>query len=863
MDDEIRPFITNQRSALEQKNCLTQEEMSTLHAVIHDIDEKGCKQIWKHIQNLQGPQAHPEADTSEQSVFLPLLDIEISTSMWELLQKTSVKRISWSVRTQNVIAQKGLQTLAELVQYSSTEWLRFRNFGRTSLVELKERVTKFITHPIHFDETDNTEMPSTQTIPQDGQLEIPLQPCPKNQSVFLPLLNTEVSTSMWELLQKTSVKRILWSVRTQNVINRQGLQTLAELVQYSPTEWLRFRNFGRTSLVELKERITEFITHPIHFDETDDTETPCPQTTSEDGEPDTQSQEHSENQPVFLPLLKIEVSASMWKLLQKTPIKGIPWSVRMQNVIAREGLQTFADLVQLSRTEWLRFRNFGRTSLTELQKRITEFVTNPPQLDKTEETEMPSTQPYKVEILKTEVSTETWEILENAPIHQFTWPTRIENAIRKKGIKTLAELAAVPPAEWLKLKNFGRGSWSEIQEKIREIIEKSDSLGGTTTSPIETLSELSHAILQHLSLREQEVVKRYYGYEQVPENLRQIGEAIEVSHERIRQIKQAANQKINQGTENHLFTTTICKLFSESICDALASRNGFCGITELRDVISQTLGWGEAERWIVNWFDEAFGDDWLCLGTELYEVVDGICYLKSDYNNQDFFAQLAMNLQRYGYRPLTGAECKTLYQQTGAPALDSTQLLDALEHHQSFKIYQYGQTYIGLSEWAWFAPEQTTTVKGKANLVEWYLRVTCEPATPKAIADGIWEKLGNFGLTAMDVVDVLEKQPARFHASDNNTYGLYVRDEVSGYCHQILTEVLSDGPLPIAQIVDRLSVQGPEVTKGIVATLNFYKDSFVEPSAFEWALRSNKDEIEEQTDFDYTNLTFEDLIPKG
>ena len=857
--DKIWTFITNRKNAPAQKDCLTPEETSTLHAVIHDIDEKVCKQIWTRIQNLQSPQVdleNAEADTSGQSahkvplpslpqaptqelamvaelppssrigqsveaiqeplndspqtqntmqfwiteglsvraanclakadianqqqliekfksfddilalrscgpetareiwafianlkkkdtssdpiqpekqpdtqlqsppeeplVLLPLLNTEVSASMSELLQQTSVNRIPWRVRTQNMIAEQGLQTLADLVQFSPIQWLHFRNFDYTSLTELQKRITEFITtelrrkrfiefitNPTQFDETEATEIAPTQVISEDEQPNAQSQEEPsENQPVLLPLLNTEVSASMWKFLQNTPVEHISWSVRTQNVINRQRLQMLAELAQLSPTKWLRFRNFGSTSLAELQKRITEFITDPTQFDQTEATEILPTQIISEDEQPDAQSQEPSENQPVYLPLLDTVVSASTWELLQQTPVKRIPCSVRTQNVIARLELQTLAELVQFSPNQWLRFRNFGRTSLAELRKRLTEFITNPTQFDKTEDTEIPRPQTYKVQILKTEVSAETWEILQNTPIHQFTWIARTENVIRAQGLETLAELAAMPAAEWLKLKNFGRKSLTEIQEKVKEIIAKSDSLDTTTTPPIETFSELGHAILQRLRTREQEVIRRYHGYEQSPENLRQIGVAIEVTHERVRQVKEAANKKINQGAENHLITTTICELFSEPICDVLASRNGLCDIKALREVISQTLGWGDAERWLINWFDEAFGEAWLCLGTELYEVVESICYLKSDSNNQDFFAGLVMNLQRYSYRPLTETECKTLYQKTGDPALDSTQLLDALEHHQHLKTYQYGETYIGLSEWAWFAPEK-------------------------------------------------------------------------------------------------------------------------------------------------------------
>ena len=1006
--DEIWTFITNLKKTPAQKNCLTPEETSTLHAVIHDIDEKVCKQIWTRIQNLQSPQVDPEnteADTSDPSAHkVPLLQIEVPEAVWTTLQETSIDSVSWIGRIRRGIEQFECQTLANVAQISQTEWLKLKGFDQISFTMLCHQF-KTILDEITDDSTQQrpeeqvplpslpqaptqelamvAELPPSSRIGQSVEaIQEPLNDSPQTQNtmqfwiteglsvraanclakadianqqqliekfksfddilalrscgpettreiwafianlkkkdissdpiqpekqpdtqlqsppeeplVLLPLLNTEVSASMSELLQQTSVNRIPWRVRTQNVIAEQGLQTLADLVQFSPIQWLHFRNFDYTSLTELQKRITEFITtelrkrfiefitNPTQFDETEATEILPIQVISEDEQPNAQSQEEpSENQRVLLPLLNTEVSASIWKFLQNTPVEHISWSVRTQNVINRQRLQTLAELAQLSPTKWLRFRNFGSTSLSELQKRITEFITDPTQFDQTEATEILPTQitsedeqpdaqsqepsenqPVYLPLLRTEVSAETWETLQNTPIHQFTCTARTENVIRTQGLETLAGLAAITATEWLKLNNFGRKSLTEIQEKVSEIIAKSDPLDTTTPSPIETFSELGHAILQRLRTREQEVIRRYHGYEQSPENLRQVGEAIKVTRARVSQVKEAANKKINQGAENHLITTTICRLLSGPIFDALASRNGFCDIKALREVISQKLGWGDAERWLVNWFDEAFGEAWMCLGTELYEVVDRICYLKSDTNNHDFFSQLAMNLHQYGYRPLTETECKTLYQKTDDPALDSTQLLDALEHHQNLKTYQYGETYIGLSEWAWFAPEKTTTVKGKADLAEWYLRMTSEPATSKAIADGIWEKLGNFRLTAMDVVDVLEKQPSRFRTDDNNTYRLYLWDEVSEY-HQPLTELLSDGPLPISQIVDRLSVQGPEETKRIVAALNFYKDLFIETVAFEWALRSHKDETEAETDFDPATLTFEDLIPGG
>ena len=106
-----------------------------------------------------------------------------------------------------------------------------------------------------------------------------------------------------------------------------------------------------------------------------------------------------------------------------------------------------------------------------------------------------------------------------------------------------------------------------------------------------------------------------------------------------------------------------------------------------------------------------------------------------------------------------------------------------------------------------------------------------------------------------------KKQPYRFQVYDNDVYGLYLWEEASKY-RQALTQLLSDEPLSIERITEILSPQEPEETRLIVAALNFYTDSFVEAMPFEWMLKSQVDKIEAETDFDYTNLTFEDLMPK-
>lgn len=581
--------------------------------------------------------------------------------------------------------------------------------------------------------------------------------------------------------------------------------------------------------------------------------------------------DHStEAQSVFVPLLNIEVSTHIWEVLQNTPVNSIRWSVRTRNVIGQQGLQELAEIAKRSPREWLRFRNFGNTSLTEIQEYITEIIeqlrVNSDVLDVSDDYSIEA-QSVFVPLLNIKVSAYAWKALQDRSIHQFTWSVRTQNIILEQGFKTLAEIAELSPQQWLsRFRNFGRKSLTEIQEIVNKIIENPDIVDPTDEHlaeflEIQTLSELGCVIFQRLQIRQQEIIKHYYGYEEIPKNLQQIGEALGISRERVRQLKKAVNTKISQGVDNHLITIAIFRLLSEPIRDVLAKDGGWCSMENLQKIIHQRLGWGDSEQWIIDWFDEAFGKAWICLGTDDYKIIDGMCHLKSGERVQEVFAEFAARLRRYGYRPLALEECQYLLQKRNETDFDLDYLLNKIKSYPALKVHQYGKTLIGLKEWTWFNPEKPTTSIGQSSLVEWYLRTTNEPATAKAIANGIWSQLGNFILKPFDVADICEKQPYRFQVYDNDAYGLYLWEEASKY-RRILTRLLSDESLPIEQISDILSTQDLEETRLIVAALNFYTDLFVETLPFEWTLKSQTGRIEEETNFDYANLTFEDLMPK-
>ena len=692
------------------------------------------------------------------------------------------------------------------------------------------------------------------------------------------------------------------SVRASNCLSRANITDEQELIEKVTTLdfLLALRNCGKQTAEEIWAFLTNLKSISNHHQRVE--------TTSSNSGDDRSA----EAQSVFVPLLNIEVSIHIWEVLQNTPVDSIRWSVRTQNVIGYQGLQELAEIAELSPGEWLNFRNFGDTSLTEIQERTAEVIeqlrANPDGIEPSKE------QSVFIPLLNTEISAHTWEAIQNMSIHQFNWSARTQNVLRRQGFKTIAEIAGFSPREWLNFGNFGRKSLTEIQETVNRIVANTDLIcldsvnehsaeelsensggrplrpndpgwipafaemttNGSTACPtrpkvgfqtdsevsqIQTLANLGDVVFQSLQTRQQKIIASYYGYKEVPKKLHQIGEMLGVTRERVRQIKAGVNKKINQGADNHLIKTIISYLLSQSIYDVLAKDGGWCSVKDLRESIHQRLGWEDSDQWIIDWFDEAFGEAWICLGTDDYKIIDGTCYLRSEEHIKDVFTEFVARLQRYGYRPLALEECQYLIQKKDEADFDPDYLLNKIVSHPALKVHQYGKTLIGLKEWTWFSPEKPTTATGLVSLIEWYLRMTNEPTTAKAIANGIGSELGNFRLTSFDVADICEKQPYLFFVNDNGTYGLALWERASKY-RQALARLLSDEPLPIERIAELLSPQDPEETRLIVAALNFYTDLFVEAMPFEWTLKLQEDKIEAKIDFDYTSLTFEDLMPK-
>ena len=133
-----------------------------------------------------------------------------------------------SVRSRNCLQKMGINTLGDLCRSTEAELLASKNFGETSLVEIKEMLA-----------SKGLRL---------GQLAAERQPV----YVFEP---ESLSADEQALLAKP-VSELNLSVRARKCMIRLGINTIADLIRRTGDDLLECKNFGVTSLNEVREKLT-------------------------------------------------------------------------------------------------------------------------------------------------------------------------------------------------------------------------------------------------------------------------------------------------------------------------------------------------------------------------------------------------------------------------------------------------------------------------------------------------------------------------------------------------------------------------------------------------------------------------------
>lgn len=201
----------------EERGQLPKAE-AILNSILDEHPTHGrAKQLLQSVQSSYGmyfdEKSHRDREKRDAILDTPVSDFELS------------------VRSRNCLRQMNVRTLRDLLNIGEVELLSYKNFGETSLNEIKAMLDQKNLSLGQLLQASESLLPTSA-----------LEDVPDDVSVHL----------------RRPIAELELSVRSRKALQRLGSTTLGELCAHSELELMKIKNFGTTSLIEIKKQLTLF-----------------------------------------------------------------------------------------------------------------------------------------------------------------------------------------------------------------------------------------------------------------------------------------------------------------------------------------------------------------------------------------------------------------------------------------------------------------------------------------------------------------------------------------------------------------------------------------------------------------------------
>ena len=146
-----------------------------------------------------------------------------------------------------------------------------------------------------------------------------------------------------------------------------------------------------------------------------------------------------------------------------TPVTDFELSVRSRNCLKKMNSRTLRDLLMITKAELLSYKNFGETSLTEIESMLAQRGLRLGEgLD----------QGYVARAAKEYIDSLADRVdasILNRPVSSLELSVRARRALQLLAVQSIGELAARTEAELMGVKNFGQNSLDEIKRKLADL----------------------------------------------------------------------------------------------------------------------------------------------------------------------------------------------------------------------------------------------------------------------------------------------------------------------------------------------------------------------------------------------------------
>ena len=146
-----------------------------------------------------------------------------------------------------------------------------------------------------------------------------------------------------------------------------------------------------------------------------------------------------------------------------TPVTDFELSVRARNCLKKMNIRTLRDLLMITKAELLSYKNFGETSLAEIEAMLSQRG-----LRLGEGLDQGYVARAAKEYIDSLADRVDGQVLGRS-VSSLELSVRARRALQLLGVQSIGELAARTEAELMGVKNFGQNSLDEIKRKLADL----------------------------------------------------------------------------------------------------------------------------------------------------------------------------------------------------------------------------------------------------------------------------------------------------------------------------------------------------------------------------------------------------------
>ena len=407
---------------------------------------------------------------------------------------TPLDVLGFSIRPYNALRRSDITSVGQLARMSDEEIRGVRNIGPKSLTEIKDKLKAYLAeHPLP-DEAEGS-LPEPEPEPETPAVESlpPQPPSPPPDPTPIDVLGL--------------------SIRSHNALRRENITTIGQLVRMSDEEIKGVRNIGPKSLAEIQKKLQAYLfANPALA-------TRLEKALAQQKEP-----------PVGTPLAELDIPREVQGELQAVGIRSI------EEVVGYSEEELLLQLGLGYSNVFILKQGLSQRDLALALKPILQPLVESSTLNALDQRGVP---------------------LDEISITRLALPETWEETLRRTDFGNVQELA-MASGHVLEVANFLRRPdiVSKIQSRLNRylawLIEQDDTawadeVAGRGISPLyrlelaeTSLETLIEELLSPLTSRQMQVILWRYGLDGEELNLGEVGDRLDLTRERVRQIQNKA-----------------------------------------------------------------------------------------------------------------------------------------------------------------------------------------------------------------------------------------------------------------------------------------------------------------------------------